>query len=197
MAKSRNGGGNTPPQLGNVIPHFIKTYRFSMSSGTVSINSDQVIAACGGIASTTTGLRPFVGAIKVLSVKMWAPSASNALASCSCSWEGGPFGITKTITDSSISVTTPAKVFTKPPRGSSSDFWQNTNANPLFTLSTNVGSTIVDVKLSCILNDNTVVYSFSPITIVGATVGNLYFLGLDGLGAATSKFIPLGVPTGV
>jgi hypothetical protein len=197
MAKSRNGGGNTPPQLGNVIPHFIKTYRFSMSSGTVSINSDQVIAACGGIASTTTGLRPFVGAIKVLSVKMWAPSVSNALASCSVAWEGGLFGVTKTITDSSISVTTPAKVFTKPPKDCSSNFWQNTNANPLFTLITNVGSTIVDVKLSCILSDNTVAYSFSPITIVGATVGNLYFLGLDGLGAATSKFIPIGVPTGV
>jgi hypothetical protein len=196
MAKSRSEGGNKPPQLGNVMPHFIKTFRYSMTNGSVSITSASIISACGGIATTATVLHPVVGSFKIHSVKMWAPSASSALATCSVAWEGGLFGLTKTVQDTSVSVTTPAKVFAKPPIGSTAEFWQSfASNNVLFTIQSNVSSTIVDVKMSCIYSDN----SNPPygVAVVGGTVGNVYFLGLDGLAVATSKFIPLGVPTGV
>jgi hypothetical protein len=49
--------------------------------------------------------------------------------------------------------------------------------------------------LSCIFSDNSSVPS--AVVVVGASVGSVYFLGLDGLPAATSHFIPIGVPTGV
>jgi hypothetical protein len=65
----------------------------------------------------------------------------------------------------------------------------------LFTISSNVANTIVDIKLDCIVSDNS--NPPAPKVVVGAILGNVYFLGLDGLPAATSNFVPLGVPTGV
>jgi len=196
MAKSVNSGGNKPPQLGNIIPHYIKTYRYSMSSGSSILTTTKMIHGLGGIATANVTLQPFVGSFRIHSIRIWAPSASSALASCSVAWEGGLFGLTKTIEDASISVTTPAFVFTKPPTGSTAAFWQGfaTN-NTLFTITTNVPNTIVDVKLSCILSDNS--SPPSTVVVVGATVGDVYFLGLDGLPVSTSLFVPLGVPTGI
>jgi hypothetical protein len=166
-------------------------------TGTVNtITSQNIIDACGGIATSATSLHPIVGSFKIRSIKMWSPSVSNALANCSVAWEGGVFGLNTTVQDSSISVTTPAMVFAKPPTGSTANFWQSSaNLNTLFTISSNVSNTIVDIKLSCVFSDNSSVPS--AIVVVGASVGSIYFLGLDGLPVATSKFIPIGVPTGV
>jgi hypothetical protein len=192
MAKS----SNVPRQINSVNPSFTKTYRYNTSSGSSLITTDSLLYAAGGVAATTTSLFPIVGSFKILSIKMWAPCVNNALVSCSVEWVGGLFSPTKKITETSNSVTTPARLRTTPPEGSASSFWQGIGENnSLFTISSDVSNTIVDVVLQCILNDNSL--SLIAKTVVAATVGNIYYLGLDGLPVATSKYIPIGVPTGV
>jgi len=195
--KSRLGGlGNTPPQLDNVNPSYRHTYRFSMTNATVNISSTNILLALGGVQnSTLNSVSAWCGSFKLHSIKMWAPSASNALAIASVVWEGGSFGVSKRVQDASISITTPATLSTSPPQGCTASFWQSTNAaNALFSISTNVSNTIVDVDVESRMSDNQNAQPTAT-TVAGGASGTILYMGLDGLASATSKFVPLSLPT--
>jgi hypothetical protein len=98
------------------------------------------------------------------------------------------------VQDASNSVTYPAHIKTVPPKETLASFWQSTSTDDFFNISTSAPNTIVDLTVSLTMGDN-FLNNFATATTNAATVGNIYYLGLDGLDSATSKFNVLSLPT--
>jgi hypothetical protein len=194
MGKSNARGVPRPPQINNLNPASSFRIRYNMGSGTVSINPNNILASVGNIATGMNTLYSFWGSVKISSIEMWCPSVNNATTECSVEWIASLYGKTKTVQDASNSVTYPAHIKTVPPKETLASFWQSTSTDDFFNISTSASNTIVDLTVSLTMGDN-FLNNFVTTTIGAATVGNIYYLGLDGLDSATSKFNVLSLPT--
>lgn len=174
-------------------------FRFTSSSAAATtIAANTLLTACGVVASTAILGYSVNTTVKVNRVEIWSPvSAQGAFTTCSVLFPSTNQSQSREITDTSVSVTTPAHVVATPPPLSLCSFWNNGltvggAADPLFTLVAPSGS-IIDVWVSLVLNDGV-----TPITaavLVGATVGTLYYTSLDSSTSAGSIYKPVGLST--
>jgi hypothetical protein len=186
---------NKPPQLSSnvVVNH---TYRFTSSSGnTTFVTPVSMLCAAGSFTSVlNTSVVSIFGALKVKRVTVWAPPASQgAVSTCSIDWAGSGAASQGSleVSDTTNSVSTPAKISSAPPRGSLADFWQNAaQTNSLFGLTAPVGS-IIDVQLSLIFQDAD--NAPATTTVATAAIGVNYFLSLDP--NATHRYVPVSLST--
>jgi len=136
---------------------------------------------CGALATAATSIRPIASNIKIHYVEMWAPCEITAGARQTIALEWSPFGnlgaSNLETTDTTISNARPAHLFTKPPRGTNAEFWQDDIVDNTLWLMTGPAGTITDVHCSFMLNDSS---PTSAIACSGATVGRLYYQQLDG-----------------
>jgi hypothetical protein len=130
--------------------------------------------------------------VRVNFVEIWAaPVQGAAPQQVALEYSGaavGTAGDGKLYSDSSMGVE-PAHVKAAPARLSQAALWQASSANTAFQLTAPVAS-IVDVDLSY-----RTVQSDAPVAVqnvpAGATVGQLYYRGLDGLPIATTTLPPV------
>jgi len=183
-----------PPQLNSNIQY---SHRFRFLSGTgnsTSITIQRLISMCGVIATTTTTGSAWVGSLRVREVEIWSPpSAQGQAVTCSLEWVAGLGSAgTQEVSDTSMSVARPAHIRTRPPRNSLASFWNNGGNNPqMFVLVAPTGS-IVDVTVDLVMFDDEITAP-TVVTLTAATVGNVYYMPLDGHGGS---FVPVSLTAG-
>jgi hypothetical protein len=182
-----------PPQhKSNIVVNH--TYRFTSSaSGSHTITGLDIAGAIGGICTVSNStLVCYAESFKIKKVEAWSTInlANNLPASVSVEWLGSGTSSNMEISDTSVSTANPAYITTKPPKESTSSFWQNpaSNNNNLFIITQN-NPTIVDIQLEYILADENV----TSLTIATGTLGDTYYLALDG--PTTNVFTPVSLTT--
>jgi hypothetical protein len=181
-----------PPMIQPQIRHF-QRLRFVVNGGvnnasfTFTNLLDAILVATGA----TVGYQVF-DQVKIKFVELWVSplqgSAANtaALTSVTVTWPGSD-GDARVISDTAMG-SEPAHVMTLPSKLSLAAFWNGPSATTAFQLICSVGA-VVDVGVAYRNSDSAPVAVANP--LVGATVGQFYYRGLDGLAVATTKFGPV------
>lgn len=191
--KSKLSSAHPPMIRSNItLSH---TYRFTSTSGTATaLTVGSLFGAAGTMCTVANSqVQTFYNSVKVREISIWSPPASQgAISTCSVEWLGGANSNTVEVSDSSNSVSRPARISSKPPRGSLASFWNTTSsgANTICTLVAPTGS-IIDVVLDLILSDDDLV-NFVIVIAAGA-LGNIYYLSLDP--NATHRYVPVSLTT--
>jgi len=169
-------------------------FRFVSTSGTATPISALTLAGSAGTVgiAINSAVVAIAGSIKLNRVDIWSPPASQGAAvTCSVDWVGYANSPNREVSDTSVSVTTPAKVSCSPPPMSLAAFWQTvTTTTALCTITAPPGS-IIDIYLAYILNDDD--ETGAVITVATATFGAFYFLAADG--PATNRYTPVSLTT--
>jgi len=180
-----------PPQIVSNVQVSHK-YRFVSTSATsTAITPTSLLGAMGTLGTAALTNTAYFGSVKVASIEMWAPPASQgASTTISVNFIGTANSPNREYSDTTVSVATPAHLKCTPPAMSLASFWQVPSATALFTLIAPVG-TIIDVMLTGILNDQ----DENPvnITVVTTAAGFSYYLSLDPV--ATHRYTPVSLAT--
>jgi hypothetical protein len=193
---ARSGSNsNRPPQMSANL-RLRHKYRFTASSAiNGGIFSDGILLAAGTMATTIALVNSFIGSFRIRSVEVWSPpAAQGAFATCSLDWQGGPNSPNVEVSDTTVSVTSPAHFRTAPPARSLAGFWQtHVNNNQMFTLVLPVGS-IVDLDLDLVMYDEDSTETQATRIVAAATIGTVYYLALDNPGGA-HNLVPVSLTT--
>ena len=183
-----------PPQIPtNVAVRHI--YRFRSTSATTTVIQDTNLCDIGGAMCTVvnTALRPLALTVKVHSVAIWAPPASQgAAATCSIAWTslgGNTYLQEIEVSDTTVSTAVPAHVHAKPPPGSGASVWLGRGGVSIFWLTAPVGS-VIDVDCTHVLNDT--VDLGTALGVAAGNLGQLYWPPLDGV---TDVYLPVSLQT--
>jgi len=95
--------------------------------------------------------------------------------------------------DTSISVSQPARVVAVPPMNTIPSFWQNATTNTILCNLVAPAGSIIDVWVDFVLSDGNTGYSASPATLVGATAGIMYYTCLDSQTNASGIYKPVSL----
>jgi hypothetical protein len=181
------GGANHPPQL-NANVELKHQYRYISTSGASTTITDSLLLTAAGVNANTAILgSPIMRCVKVNRIEIWAPPASQGAAvTCSILYPASAANpMPREVSDTSVSVSSPAHVVSTPPPNSLPSFWQAGTGANLFTLVAPPGS-IIDVWLSMVINDNSAVPTTA--VLVGASVGATYYCSLDSATKAGSIY---------
>jgi len=185
---------NGPPQLRTNLEHSHQ-FRFISTSGTPTAISDlHLMLACGVSASSTTVGHAIRGTVRVNQIEIWSPpSAQGAAVTCSVLFPASQRSSAREVTDTSVSVATPAHVRCGPPAESLCGFWTQGDgqAGTMFTLTAPVGS-LIDVWIGMVDLDGDSA-AIGNATLVGATVGSVYYCALDSGILASAIYKPVGL----
>lgn len=130
--------------------------------------------------------------VRVKQVEVWSQAALGTPSTVTVIFVTPNFGDQSIHTDTSLGVK-PAYVKAVPNESSLASFYQVTGAGNCFRLTCPAGS-VIDVVLD--LKTTNVVAQVAANALVGATLGEFYFRGLDGLAIAGTNFPPIaGVAT--
>lgn len=170
-------------------------YRFTSTSGGVTVITDQLLLSAAGVMATTTTVgHSLFNAVKLQKVEIWTPpAAQGAAVTCSVLWPPGNNSPSREVSDTSVSVTAPAHIVTTPPPNSLCGFWNSGAGATLFTIVAPPGS-IIDVSMSLVMNDGAPANSQAA-TLVAATVGHVYYCSLDSNISAGSVYLPVSLST--
>jgi len=183
-----------PPQLNSNVM-FSHTFRFLQGGGSSpAITVGNLLGIAGAVGTVTnTTVNAICDSVRLNWVKVWTPPASQgASATCSLEWTPSSFAPTTEVSDTTMSVATPAHIVARPPRGSQAAFWNSAgaSANTLFTITPPAGS-VIDVNATYVLADKTsATLAFSVAT---AALGKLYYLALDQ--TVGSNLVPVSLTT--
>jgi hypothetical protein len=181
-----------PPQIKSYgITHDVRLRFQSGSAINTTITYHNLLDAINVATSATTANTLFTQ-VRVNAVEMWATPVTGAPATVSLIYSGltvGAAGDQKLHTDTSVGIE-PAHVKASPDRRTQAGQFQVYNTDVAFALVC-PANTVIDVSMSyrnAVLGVTNVVQS-AP---VGATVGALYYRGLDGAAASTTTMPVVG-----
>lgn len=179
-------------------PVYSRQLRFNSNSNSVtkSITAIDLAGALGGICTVTNSkLNLFASSLKIRYVEVWAPvSAQGAAVSLSINFSGSANSADKLLSDTSVNVSVPAHIRAVPPRQTLASFYQSwSGTTTLMTLNVPQDA-IIDVGLSfTITTDDGLSGSTPQVTISSGTLGNTYYLALDG--PTSNDFVPVILPS--
>lgn len=182
-----------PPPLQTQL-HMNTTLRFvtvaALTNSTITFQN--LLDAMFIATSATTGVTLF-DAVRVRRVSLWARTIeSTGVTTVNLTFAGpsaGYSGDAKTISDTSMSIE-PAHVSARPDPESGAAMWQATGNVTAFII-TAPALAVVDVQLSYRTIQTNGVAATQNVP-VGATAGELYYRGLDGLAIASTQYTPQG-----
>jgi len=182
-----------PPQI-SANPRMHHKFRFgagSSGAGNYVITNNDVLLACGGICTVANStITAIFSAFKINFVEAWALAGASP-ATITLNWNGSPVFVTNAeVSDTSVSPAYPSHIKAVPPKSSNASFWQTASGNSLFVL-TVPNDTVVDLDISIIMSDQQDVDTVTGVST--ATLGNQYFLALDG--AASNQLVPQSLNT--
>jgi len=199
-ARPRRGGNRAgqivkPPQMqSNIIVRH--KFRFTSTSGTTTpVSVAGLLGVAGAIAIGANALQGIFQSVKLHQVEVWSPpAAQGAAVTCSLEWEAPTNATQNEVSDTTVSVSQPAYIRCRPPPNTQCAFWQTYSSNVMFYLTAPVGS-IIDVTLSMVFFDDEAGPSVTYGTTATATVGNLYYLGLNNGGSGSTIYPPVSLTT--
>jgi hypothetical protein len=183
-----------PPQL-QPYPRTTHTLRFVATGAEVrqTISSNFIFNALGCLGVTSTSVQGLWGSLRVKRLRMWSPFLSDANY-ISVEWGSQGVGSAAAIvvSDNSVSDMAPSFIDTTPPVGALASFWQNAGENQsgLFLL-TYPEYCVVDLTVDAVMWNNNGTGSTS--TVTSATLGDIYYLALDG--PSQNTLVPQGLNT--
>jgi len=186
-----------PPVPGSFSFRHSFQFRVQTSQTALNVTVGNLLDMLLVATSATAGVS-LLESIKLDRIKIWSPSTSafvpNTVQLTWGSIGSVSDGRNNTIVDTSMS-TKSAHVSARPPREEQPSFWHNDSTRNLvmFILGCNANS-IVQIDFRATVQPNSQVSVTNA--LVGATAGQVYYRGLDGLAAASSAFITLGAPAG-
>jgi hypothetical protein len=136
-------------------------------------------------------------AVKIRSVEAWATAVVGNATSVSVAFVGsvvGQMGDQKWHTDTSMGIQ-PAHLRARPSAKAQASQFQTSSANTAFILNVPSGA-VVDVELT-FQQSATANAVAAQNALVGASVGQPYWRGLDGLASATTKLTPVVDPSSI
>lgn len=141
------------------------------------------------VATSATAVFDIFDAVRVKAVEIWAASVSfGAPLSISLEFNGantaGLTGNAKAYSDTVMS-TEPAHLLCKPGKGTASGMWNESSSNVAWSMTVPVNA-IIDVHLA--FRNLVSPPQGAQNVAVGATTGQFYYRGLDGVAVAGTKF---------
>jgi hypothetical protein len=144
------------------------------------------------VATSATAVYDVFDAVRVNFVEIWAASVSfGAPLSIYLEFNGantaGLTGNARAYSDTVMS-TEPAHLLCKPGKNTASGMWNESSANVAWSMTVPVNC-IIDVD--CSFRNLISPPQLAQVVAVGATTGQFYYRGLDGVAVATTKFTPV------
>jgi len=182
-----------PPPIRPQITHHQRMRFISNAAVFRNITFQNLLDTIGVAITAVLGFDVF-DQVKVNFIEVWSLPAIGSSSTVTIQFSGagvGSLGDGSVHSDSSMGIE-PAHVFARPNFMSQSGQWQVSNTNAAFTLTCPTGS-VVDVDLSF-----RVLTTQPPMALqnalVAATVGDIFYRGLDGLASAATA-LPAQAPT--
>jgi hypothetical protein len=195
MKNRRVGKGQRglPPQL-DITPTVRHTFRFYQTvGGHTAVTVNNVFGALGGVCYVANSLvKPMASSFKIHKVTIYPAPNLSGTSACNVAWAlatGAQMRDEEKDRTLPEGLTVTSPVESSPPRGSLAAMWQVGSTNSLFFTDALVGS-VLDMDISFTLSNQFVV---SGQTVVTGTLGNIYYLYLDG--STSHNWIPVGFPT--
>jgi len=182
-----------PPALNSYeIEHKVRL-RFATNAAVASnITYQNLLDTVLMVTGATAGFDLF-DSVKIRAIEAWANPALGSATTITIQFDGqvaGSVGDLKTHTDTSMG-TQPAHVFAKPDPRTLAAMFQVSAGAAAFTITGPTGM-VVDALLTFKTLPGNPNAAQNP--LVGATVGDIVYRGLDGVAAATTKFVPVVLP---
>jgi hypothetical protein len=193
-AGSRKGGERSlthPPQMNLYQLNWNKVLRFTSTAAAVGTQiTFQNILNTILFASTATAPYQVFDYLRILRISVWGQAALGTPSTVQVIFNGTTIvGDANIHSDTSLGVL-PACVHARPGATVAALFQLSGNA---FQITCPAGS-IIDVEV--VMRDSLGLATSAANASVGATVGGVFYRGLDGLAAASTNFPPVGnVPT--
>ncbi len=188
----KNSSSHPPPFQPNLIVQ--RKFRFessaALTSSPVTIN-DLFDLVC--MAATTTSAYGVYNSVRLRSVEIWGPMASDLKpVTVSVEFLSLNLGTPRTLfSDTSMGSSICAHVRAKPPVKGASAMWLLKGGTSIFNLTLPANS-IVEVALDLVLQDGSGAQAVSA-AVAGATVGVLYVRSLNAING--NNLVPLSFPT--
>jgi hypothetical protein len=180
-----------PPQINGYEVTHSSRMRFTVTAAANQLITYQNLLDAILIATTAIAGFDLYDIVRVNYVEVWSQAALGTPSTVSVTYVTAT-GDRSVHTDTSLGVK-PARVLAVPSKMSLASFYQLSAAGGCFSVTCPAGS-VIDVDLTYKTAQVTPVAAQNA--LVGATVGEMYFRGLDGLAAAGTNFpvAPGGVP---
>jgi len=144
-----------------------------------------------GVTATTSSM--LFSAVRIKRIRMWGTTAPCMLYCDFNGTVGGTIGESSAICDSSVGTTYVAYIDARPSKTSQASQWQAAgSAAPFCTINAPTG-TIVEYTVDLRMIDTTQVVTPGPV-LVGAVVGQFYYVGGDFASNAATTLIADGPP---
>lgn len=181
-----------PPPIRPQASHRQKMRFMCDTSGTLTVSFTDLLD-CLLVATTATQVFQQYDFVRVRLVEVWCASTTlGSPITVGVQFNGGSSnGLTgdgRIISDTSMSQE-PAHVRARPDRRSQAGSWNTNNAtSSAFTIVT-PSQAIIDVE--CDYRNEVSAPTLAQNVAVGATIGQFYYRGLDGIAFATTKYTPI------
>lgn len=176
-----------PPQINSYeVTHKTRIRFTAVAAAALAQITFQNLLDCILIATGATAGYELFDIVKIRSIEVWGQASLGTPSTVSLQFSTAT-GDRAFHTDTSLGVR-PAYVKAVPSQKSLASFWQVSAGGSAFQLSCPAGS-VVDCSLS--FRTSTQAPVAAQNALVGATVGELYFRGLDGIAIATTNFPPI------
>jgi hypothetical protein len=188
--KGKGGTAMSLPPNITYAPTIKHKWRFSPSSATASsCTASNLMFVAGGIASSATSVYSLSSSFRIHSIEIWPSASSTTFEDCNVQWQSPIAAVERDSRQGrdvpeGMSVT--GKFRTTPPKGSLAGNWCTGGSVGIFLIAAPVGS-IVDVVM-----EHTLSNALSNYVGVGSgmTIGDVYYGGLDSVGAP--NYAPVG-----
>lgn len=177
-------------------------YYFQSATNTqVQITTGMILAAMGAMATGANTVNLIFKAIRVKRIRIWTSPVTLGIALTNgVEWLSLDSGVMTTeYRDTTNSPDRPAYIDVKPTQSTAAWFWRSISSAggnstvPLFNVVAPTGS-VIELSVTGIMSD-VAFTNFGYATTAAATVGEIYYGGLDGIGTGTGLFVPLGLQT--
>jgi hypothetical protein len=184
-----------PREAGIRVNH---VYRFDTTSGinASNITVGMIFGAIGTMGQVAnSSVASFASSFRIKRLTIFESAQGVVTVGSEIFWASTTDVNTADIvyTNSTIPYDRPSCVSSTPPPKSLASFWWNSSATtttPLFGLTCAIGS-IIDLDVEFTIANS--LEGLAGISVATATVGNVYYLALNG--PATNTAIPVGLPT--
>jgi len=195
--RSQNFGSNSfkhPPQI---CPQLTQSHRLRFTSNGVVNNNITFrnLLDTINIATAANVAYALYDQVRIKAIELWfCPAQGSTQTQILLQFGGqtvGQSGDGKIYSDSPVGVE-PAHMRCYPEQGSQASMWQVSSAATAFSLVI-PSTTIVDVTLD-LRTLPALPPTLTQVAPAGATVGNIYFRGLDGLASGSTQLPPQATP---
>jgi hypothetical protein len=179
------------PNIG--LTHSVKVRYASTAATQLAISWKNLLDSWVVSTAATTGFQLF-DSVRIRAIEVWAYSSAGPVTA-TVIFPGavlGAQGDSSTHTDTSMGIE-PAYVRARPSKRSQASMFQSSSTNSAFDIFVPSGAIIdIDATFRCSMAG----YAPTALTnaLVAAIPGNVYIRGFDGAAAATTKFLPQGIP---